>query len=78
MAREQITRDEGVPPPSEQVHLPPPSLLPAIVALGITVALVGLLFNPVLCALGLLVTVIAIARWITDVRRDIAELPLEH
>jgi hypothetical protein len=68
----------GVPPPGEPVHLPGPSFLPVLTAFGITVALVGLLLTWVICAIGVIITLITIFRWIRETRADIAELPLEH
>jgi Flp pilus assembly protein TadB len=70
--------DGAVPPPGETIHLPDPSYLPVIVAAGTAIALVGVVINPVLCALGVIITVVAIARWIRQTRREMAELPLDH
>jgi len=78
VAPEREIPNETVPPAGEPVHLPGPSLLPVVVAAGITVVLVGVVLSPMLAGLGLLVTVVAIARWIREVRADIAELPQEH
>jgi hypothetical protein len=69
---------DDVPPVSEQIHLPGPSYLPIVTALGITIALVGVILNWIICGFGVLVTVIAVVRWIGSTREDIAELPLEH
>lgn len=78
MPDERIGRDGEVPPPSETVHLPGPSLQPAIVALGITIMLVGLVISWVLIAIGAITFLIPLIGWIRDTRSDIAELPLEH
>ena len=78
MADEPAGREDAVPPPSEQVHLPGPSLLPALTALGITIALVGLIMNWVICGIGVVLTIGAIAKWISETRTEIAELPLDH
>jgi hypothetical protein len=32
----------------------------------------------VLVGMGVVITVVALWRWISDTRRDISELPLEH
>ena len=77
MATEE--RDEAAPPAAaEQVHLPGPSYLPAIVAAGTTIAVVGVLVSWWVCGAGALITLYAILRWVGDTRRDIADLPLEH
>lgn len=70
--------EEVVPQAGEQLHLPGPSYLPVVVAAGITIALVGVVFNWYVFGLATLVTVVAIVRWIRETREDIAELPLEH
>jgi hypothetical protein len=68
----------SVPPASEEVHLPEPTYLPALVAFGVTLAVVGILFSWFLTGAGVIITLAAVVRWIRDTRRDIAELPLEH
>lgn len=68
----------GVPPAGEEVHLPGPTLVPVITAFGITLALVGAVLNLYITAAGVIITVVAIVRWVRDTRHDIAELPLEH
>ena len=75
---EQIQETGKVPPPGEAIHLPGPSYLPVIVALGLTLAIVGVVINWFVCGAGVLITLYAILRWVGDTRRDIAELPLEH
>lgn len=70
--------DEALPAPSEQVHLPGPSYLPVLVALGTTIALVGVVLSWVLCAIGTVILVLSVARWIRGAREEMAELPLEH
>lgn len=72
-------RHEAQPPAAgEPIHLPGPSYLPVIVAFGLTLALVGVVVNWVLFGFGMIVTIVAIARWIGQARAEIAELPLEH
>jgi hypothetical protein len=70
--------EEPAPPPGEPVHLPGPSYLPIITAAGITVALVGIVLNWVIVAIGGVVAVVAVIRWIRETREGISELPLEH
>ena len=70
--------DEHPPPPGEAVHLPGPSYLPVVVALGITLAVVGVVLSWILVAIGVIVAGVAIFRWIRETRRDISELPLGH
>lgn len=75
---ERIQQSGGVPPPGEAIHLPGPSYLPVIVALGTTIAIVGVVLSWLLVAAGVLILLVALVRWIRDTRRDIADLPLEH
>jgi hypothetical protein len=70
--------DEEIAPPSEEVHLPGPSYLPAWTAFGLTIGLVGVLLSWVLCGIGVVIALVAIIRWIRDTRQDISDLPLEH
>lgn len=66
----------GVPPAGEQVHLPGASYLPAWTALGITIALVGVILNWVIVGIGAAIAGVAIFRWIAETREDISQLPL--
>jgi hypothetical protein len=77
-AEEHLGRDETVPPPGEPVHLPEPSYLPVLVAFGLTMAIVGVVVNWVLCGIGVAITVYCIARWIGQARQEMSDLPLEH
>ena len=77
-AEEQVGPGGQVPPPGEPVHLPNPSYLPVLVALGATLALVGVVVNWVLFGIGVAITVYCVVRWIRSTREDIAGLPLDH
>jgi hypothetical protein len=70
--------DGQVPPAGEPIHLPEPSYLPVIVALGVTIALVGVVMSWYVFGLGLAITLVATVRWVRSVRHDISELPLTH
>jgi Flp pilus assembly protein TadB len=79
MADETVHTDASpAPPPGEAVHLPGPTYLPVLTALGLTFAVVGIVLSIILVALGLVITIVALWLWIRDTRRDISELPLEH
>ena len=75
---EEISRNGEVPPAGEAIHLPGPSFLPAIVAFGLTITLVGVVLNWIVFGIGLAIAVVAIVRWARETREDIADLPLEH
>ena len=68
----------GVPPAGEQVHLPGASYLPAWTALGVTIALVGVIMNWVIVGIGAAIAAYAVIKWIGETREDIARLPLDH
>lgn len=77
-AEEHVGPSEEVPPAGEPVHLPGPSYLPVLVALGTTLAVIGVVVNWVVCGIGVVIAVYCIVRWIRETREEIAELPLEH
>ena len=69
------TLEPETPPPGEHIHLPGPSLQPILMALGITLALVGVTLGRFLLVCGLILTVWVTIRWIADTRREMAALP---
>jgi hypothetical protein len=66
-----------IPPAGEEVHLPGPSIVPVLTALGITLALVGVTTFIELTVIGGVLTIACVVRWIKDTRHDIDELPLD-
>lgn len=75
---ERIDASGAVPPAGEAIHLPGPSYLPVIVAVGFTIALVGVVLNWFVFGAGVAITVYAVGRWIRQMRGEISDLPLEH
>ncbi|MDE3069763.1 MAG: hypothetical protein KGJ43_03450 [Acidobacteriota bacterium] len=69
--------DPQLPPVGEEIHLPGPSLLPLMTAVGLTLLLVGITTMIELTVVGAIITVISIYRWITSTRHEIDELPLD-
>jgi hypothetical protein len=59
----------------EEIHLPPPSIWPAVLALGIALLLTGLIVNPVMTIIGAVLFVVAVALWVRDARREFGALP---
>jgi hypothetical protein len=57
------------------IHLPPPSIWPAVLALGIALLLTGLILNIVVVIVGAILVVGSIALWVRDARREFNELP---
>ena len=70
--------DPEVPPVGEEIHLPGPSVLPLLTAVGITLALVGVTTFIEFTVVGVILTVVCIALWIKDTRHEVNELPLDH
>ena len=69
--------DPEIPPVGEEIHLPGPSILPLLTAVGVTLLLVGLTTFIEFTIVGAILTVVCIVRWIKDTRHEIDELPLE-
>jgi hypothetical protein len=63
--------DPEIPPAGEEIHLPGPSMLPVLTAVGITLALVGVTTFIELTVVGVIMTVVCIWRWVSDTRREI-------
>jgi hypothetical protein len=70
--------DPDVPPTGEEIHLPGGSIQPLLLAVGIAMSIVGITTSIVIVIAGVILSVVVIARWIADTRRDISELPVEH
>jgi hypothetical protein len=75
---EELEHDPTLAPPAEAIHMPDPSYLPFVLALGITITLVGVLTGLVVVAIGLIIVVSVLVRWIRSARDEMADLPLEH
>ena len=58
--------------------MPAPSALPIINAAALAIAIVSITISWWVVGVALLVFLATTVRWIRDVKRDIAELPLEH
>ena len=73
-------RDEIVdaPPVGEQIHMPAPSILPILNAVGLSVAIIGITISIVMVIVGLVLFAGTAIVWIRDSRREFQELPLDH
>jgi hypothetical protein len=78
MSSEPLQTQSGAPPAGERIHMPAPSILPLVNAAALALAIVSITLSWYLVAFAGAVFLISTIRWIADVRRDIAELPLEH
>jgi mannose/fructose/N-acetylgalactosamine-specific phosphotransferase system component IID len=66
------------PPAGEEIHLPGPTLIPLMCAIGITLTVVGTTITWIFSFVGFVILVVTIAIWIRDTRRDVDALPEEH
>jgi hypothetical protein len=69
---------EPVPPVGEEIHLPGGSAIPLLLAVGITLFVIGSTIWLGWSAIGLIIMIVTITIWIRDVRRDVDALPEEH
>jgi len=85
--REPVATREGgragdpvarVPPAGEEIHIPGPSLIPLVCAIGITLAVIGTTINWLFSIVGVVIVAITVVRWIRDTRSDVESLPDEH
>ena len=68
----------AAPPVGEEVHMPAPSALPLINAAALAAAIVAITLSWWVVGVAMLIFLGTTVRWVRDVRRDIAELPLDH
>jgi hypothetical protein len=68
----------NLPPVGEKVHMPEPSALPLINAASLAFSIVSITLSWWLVGAGMIIFLATTIRWIRDVRRDIANLPLDH
>jgi Flp pilus assembly protein TadB len=66
------------PPPGEELHLPGPTLIPFVCAIGITLIVIGTTLGLWMSIVGAVIFVLTVVRWIRDTRRDVEALPEEH
>jgi hypothetical protein len=69
--------DPEIPPVGEEIHLPGPSILPLLTAVGITLLLVGITTFIEFTVAGAVLTLWCLVRWVKDTRHEIDELPLD-
>ena len=71
------TLDPDIPPSGEEIHLPGPSILPVLTALGITLTLIGITTFFELTVIGGVLTICCVVRWIKQTTHEVDELPLD-
>jgi hypothetical protein len=70
--------DRPTPPAGEEIHLPPGSIQPLLLALFVTILLIGLTFHWIVLVFGIVGTLWVLFAWIRDARHELAELPAHH
>jgi hypothetical protein len=70
--------EQQAPPVGEEIHLPGPSVIPFVNALGITLIVIGTTITIVFLIAGAILFIITTVIWIRDTRREIDALPEEH
>ena len=74
-----MSRPEQSPPPvGERIHLPGPSVQPVLIALALTMVLMGLVGLWFLTGLGTVLLLAVMIRWIIDSTREYRDLPARH
>jgi hypothetical protein len=69
--------DPETPPVGEEIHLPGPSILPLLTAVGITLTLVGITTFIEFTVIGAVLTLYCVGRWFRETRVETEELPLD-
>jgi hypothetical protein len=70
--------EDQAPPVGEEIHLPGPSIIPLLNAVGLSMSIVGITTFLVVSIAGVILFLVTLVIWIRDVRRDFDELPLDH
>jgi hypothetical protein len=70
--------ETDAPPVGEEVHMPEPSILPIVNAVGVTLSLVGLTLSPAITVMGILIFLVTLVAWVRSAAHEISELPLDH
>jgi hypothetical protein len=70
--------EKQAPPVGEEIHLPGPTLIPFLNAIGITLIVIGTTITLVFSVIGAVLFIATTVRWIKDTRRAVAALPEEH
>jgi hypothetical protein len=70
--------DPQTPPVGEEIHLPGPTILPFVCAIGITLIVIGTTITWILTIIGAIIFLVTVLMWVRDTRRDIESLPEGH
>jgi hypothetical protein len=70
--------EHDAPPVGEEIHLPGPTLLPFVMAIGIVLIVIGTTIDWLFSAIGGVIFIVTAVMWIRDTQRDVSQLPEEH
>ena len=74
-----MSRPEKSPPPvGDRIHLPGPSVQPVLIALALSLVLMGLVGLWFLTGIGVVLLLFVIIRWIIAATREYRDLPAHH
>ena len=71
-------QEQNAEPAGEKIRLPGGSLQPVLIAVGLSLLLIGVLDLWYLSVIGLLIMIVAIYGWIRNAIREHGELPSGH
>jgi hypothetical protein len=66
------------PPVGEEVHMPEPSILPIVNAVGVALSIVGITISVAVSIVGIIIFLLSLIAWIRATTHEISELPLDH
>ena len=70
--------ETDAPPVGEEVHMPEPSMLPIVNAVGVSLSIVGLTLSIAITIIGLVIFLTTLVIWLRSAAHEISELPLDH
>jgi type IV secretory pathway TrbD component len=70
--------ERTAPDAGEEIHLPGATAIPFVMAIGITLGVIGTTISWYISIVGVVIFLICLVRWVKDTRRDVEALPEEH
>ena len=62
----------------QPIHMPPPSLSPVIIGVGVTFISFGILWSVILIGIGVLLLLVGLATWLIDDARAYTQASDDH
>ena len=75
---QDVDRATPAPPVGEQIHMPAPSRLPVLNAIGLALAIVGITVSRIAVVVGLVLFLVTAVRGVRAASRELDELPADH